>query len=221
MTLTPRIASAVLAIAFAVSPLAARTAQAAPSAKLLAPEKATEKAPATFKVKFSTTKGDFVVELHRDWAPLGVDRLYNLVKLGYFDDVAFFRVIDGFMVQFGIHGDGAVNAKWHDANIQDDPDAHHSNERGALTFATAGPNTRTTQLFINYKDNARLDGMGFRPLGKVVSGMEVVDSLYKGYGEGAPMGRGPAQDRLQAEGNDYLKKEFPQLDYVKKARITK
>ena len=172
-------------------------------------------------MKFTTTKGDFTVEVHRDWAPLGADRFFNLVKVGYFDDVAFFRAIEGFMVQFGIHGSGEVNAKWQPAHIDDDPAANQTNARGMLTFATSGPNSRTTQLFINYKDNSNLDGMGFRPFGKVIKGMDVVDKLYKGYGEGAPRGRGPRQDLAQSQGNDYFKKEFPQLDYVKKAKITK
>jgi peptidyl-prolyl cis-trans isomerase A (cyclophilin A) len=187
---------------------------------LMAPEKATDQSPAVFKAKFSTTKGDFTVEVHRDWAPHGADRFYNLVKIGFFDGAAFFRAIDGFMVQFGIHGSPAVSAKWRDANIPDDPAAGQSNKRGAVTFATAGPNTRTTQLFINYGDNgASLDGQGFTPFGQVTDGMNVVDSLYKGYGEGAPQGRGPDQGRVQAEGDTYLKAEFPQLDYIKTARL--
>jgi peptidyl-prolyl cis-trans isomerase A (cyclophilin A) len=196
------------------------SAAAAPDqAALLSPASATAQAPAVFKVKFATTKGDFVIEVHRDWASHGADRFYNLVKLGYFDDAAFFRAIEGFMVQFGIHGSPQVSAKWRDANIPDDPAAGQSNKRGAATFATAGPNTRTTQLFINYGDNANLDGMGFTPFGQVTEGMGVVDSLYKGYGEGAPGGRGPDQGRVQSEGNAYLRKDFPQLDYIKTARL--
>jgi peptidyl-prolyl cis-trans isomerase A (cyclophilin A) len=224
MTKNLRVPSSLRGLALALSlscALAPGLVHAAPAAKLLAPEKATEKAPAVFKVRFTTTKGDFVIEVHRDWAPLGADRFFNLVKIGYFEDLAFFRVIDNFMVQFGINGDGAVNEKWKDADIMDDPASGHSNERGTITFATRGPNTRTTQLFINFKNNGNLDGMGFRPFGNVVKGMEVVDSLYKGYGEGAPGGRGPRQDLLQSQGNTYLKKEFPQLDYVKKAKLEK
>jgi peptidyl-prolyl cis-trans isomerase A (cyclophilin A) len=181
--------------------------------------KATETAPATFKAKFTTTKGDFVVEVHRDWAPAGVDRFFHLVKIGFYDDLAFFRVVKGFMVQFGIHGDPAVNAAWRDANIPDDPGGKQSNTRGMMTFATAGPNTRTTQLFINYANNVRLDAMGFTPFGQVVSGMDVVDAIEGQYGEGQPRGRGPAQDRLQSEGNAYLKAEYPALDYIKTAVI--
>jgi peptidyl-prolyl cis-trans isomerase A (cyclophilin A) len=201
------------------APAAQAPASAPASGPLMEPGKASAIAPAVFKARFTTTKGDFVVEIHRDWASQGADRFYNLVKVGYFDGVSFFRDIAGFMVQFGIHGDPAVSARWRAAGIPDDPASGHSNERGALTFATAGPNTRTTQLFINFGNNASLDGMGFTPIGKVVSGMEVVDSLYNGYGEGAPRGMGPDQGRLQAEGNAYLQKEFPKLDYVKTAKL--
>ena len=187
---------------------------------LLAPAKAKEKAPATFQVKFVTTKGNFVVKSVRAWAPKGVDRFYNLVKLGYYDDIAFFRVIDGFMAQFGIHGDPKVSAAWRTARIEDDP-VKKSNTRGMVTFAMAGPNSRTVQLFINYGDNSRLDGQGFAPIGEVVEGMDVVDKLYSGYGEGAPRGRGPSQARIQREGNGYLRKEFPKLDYIKSATLLK
>jgi peptidyl-prolyl cis-trans isomerase A (cyclophilin A) len=185
---------------------------------LLNPSAATAQAPETFEVKFETTKGDFSVKVTRAWAPQGADRFYNLVKMGYFDDVAFFRVVEGFMVQFGINGDPAVNGKWRPARIQDDP-VTQSNTRGKITFATSGKNSRTTQVFINFADNSNLDGMGFAPFGEITAGMEIVDSLYKGYGEGAPRGRGPDQGRIQGEGNSYLKAEFPQLDYVKKASV--
>jgi len=203
----------------ASAPAAAPAAPASSGASALDPAKATEKAPAVFKARFTTTKGDFVVEVHRDWAPNGADRFYNLIKLGFYDGVSFFRDIPGFMVQFGIHGDPAVSAKWRGATIQDDPAAGHTNERGALTYAMAGPNTRTTQLFINFGNNGSLDGQGFPAFGKVASGMDVVDSLYSGYGEGAPRGLGPDQGRLQYEGNPYLQKEFPKMDYVKTARL--
>ncbi len=189
------------------------------SPELLDPSKATEEAPAKYKVKFSTTKGDFVAEIDRSLAPKGADRLYNLVKLGYYDNVAFFRVIDGFMAQFGIHGAPQVNKTWREARIQDDP-VKGTNSRGTITFATAGPNTRTTQLFINFRDNKNLDGMGFAPIGKIDDeGMKVVDSLYKGYGEGAPRGRGPSQALMQEKGNSYLAESFPELDYIKSATI--
>jgi peptidyl-prolyl cis-trans isomerase A (cyclophilin A) len=187
--------------------------------KLLDPSKLTAKAPDVFRARFDTSKGPFVIEVHRDWAPKGADRFYNLVKNGYFDDVRFFRVIAGFMVQFGINGDPKLNDIWHEANITDDP-VRQSNTRGMVSYAMRGPDTRTTQVFINFADrNAQLDRMGFAPFGKVVEGMEVVDKLYSGYGEGAPQGAGPAQDRTQEEGNAYLKANFPELDYVKTARI--
>ena len=188
-----------------------------PSA-LLDPSKLTETAPATFKVKFETTKGEFTVEAHREWAPLGTDRFYNLVKAGYFQDLAFFRALDGFMAQFGIHGDPQVNAVWQVASIKDDP-VVQSNTRGKMTFAMGGPNTRTTQLFINYGNNARLDRMGFPPFAEVLSGMEVLDSIYKGYGEGAPQGGGPNQFMIQSQGNAYLKESFPLLDYIERATL--
>lgn len=185
---------------------------------MLNPAAATATAPATYKVKFETTEGEFVVQVNRDWAPAGADRFYNLVQIGYFSDIAFFRAIEGFMVQFGISGYPDVSAAWREARIDDDP-VKQTNSRGRLTFATAGPNTRTTQLFINYRDNANLDGMGFSPIGEVVSGMDIVDKLHKGYGEGAPRGRGPNQGLLQSRGNAYLKTDFPELDYILKASV--
>jgi peptidyl-prolyl cis-trans isomerase A (cyclophilin A) len=187
-------------------------------ADLTQPAKLTEKAPDTFKVRFDTTKGAVTIEVTRAQAPNGADRFYNLVKAGYFKDIAFFRVIPGFMCQFGINGDPEISKAWREANITDDP-VKASNTRGAITFATAGPNTRTTQLFINFGNNANLDGMGFAPFGKVTEGMDVVDKINGEYGEGAPRGRGPAQDRVQNEGNAYLKKDFPNLDYIKSATI--
>jgi peptidyl-prolyl cis-trans isomerase A (cyclophilin A) len=186
--------------------------------QLLDPGKLNAAAPATYQVAFTTTKGDFVVEVHREWAPRGADRFYNLVRAGFYDNVRFFRTVKGFMVQFGINGDPAVSKAWKDANIPDDT-VKESNRRGFITFATAGPNTRTTQLFINFADNTRLDPMGFSPFGKVTKGMEVVDSLYGGYGEGPPGGQGPNQDRIEGEGNAYLDKQYPLLDAVKTARI--
>jgi peptidyl-prolyl cis-trans isomerase A (cyclophilin A) len=186
--------------------------------KLRNPSAFTEKAPATYKVNFDTSKGAFVVEVHRDWAPNGADRFYNLVKGGFYDDVRFFRVIPNFMAQFGIHGNPGVMAAWRSAQIKDDP-VKESNLRSYVVFATAGPNTRTTQLFINFRDNTGLDRQGFAPFGRVVSGMDVVDKIYSGYGEGAPRGKGPEQGRIQSEGNAYLTKEFPRLDYIKTATI--
>ncbi len=197
----------------------ASPAPAAPNPGLMHPAELKEKAPESYRVRFATSKGDFVVEVTRAWAPQGADRFYNLVNNGYFNDCRFFRVIQGFMVQFGINGDPAINGVWREARIPDDP-AQQSNKRGFVTFATAGPNTRTTQVFINYADrNARLDDQGFVPFGRVVEGMEVVDKLFGGYGEGAPQGHGPDQARTQAEGNAYLTKVFPKLDYIQTATI--
>ena len=183
------------------------------------PALATKKAPATYKVKFQTTKGTFVVKVAREWAPLGADRFYNLVKIGFYDDIALFRVIKGFMAQFGIHGDPAVSRVWKQAQIKDDP-VKSTNIKGRITFATAGPNTRTTQLFINFGNNKNLDGMGFSPFGKISGdGMSVVDAIHNGYGEGAPRGTGPSQGLIQQQGNAYLKAKFPNLDYIKTARL--
>src|SRR5262245_60911668 len=190
-----------------------------PSAALKTPAALKETAPAKFTVKFDTSAGIFNVEVQRAWAPNGADRFYNLVKNGYYDNCRFFRVIEGFMVQFGINGDPAVNAVWQPARIPVDP-VKESNTRGYITYAMgAAPTTRTTQVFINFGDNASLDKDGFAPFGKVTSGMEVVDKIYKGYGEGPPRGKGPEQGRIQAEGNAYLTKDFPKLDYIKKATV--
>ena len=178
-----------------------------------------EPAPASYKVKFDTSKGAFVVQVTRAWAPQGADRFYNLVKSGFFDNVRFFRVISGFMVQFGINGDPAVNGAL--ARCADQGRSGHARATSAAISPSPPPVRirRTTQVFINFGDNARLDGMGFSPFGRVISGMEVVDMLNPEYGEGAPSGRGPDQGRLQREGNAYLAKEYPRLDFVKKATI--
>ena len=180
----------------------------------LDPALATAHAPEVFSTKFTTTQGDFVIEVHRSWAPRGADRFYNLARMGFFDDTRFFRAIEGFMVQFGIPGDPTVAAKWREANLDDDP-VTQSNLRGFVTFAQSGaPDSRSTQVFIAYNNHPRLDASGFAPFGKVVKGMDVVDSLYKGYGEGAPEGHGPSQERIQTEGNAYLDAEFPKLDRI-------
>ncbi|MBO4350775.1 MAG: peptidylprolyl isomerase [Proteobacteria bacterium] len=197
--------------AAAEAPAPAKVDEAA-LAKLLQPEKLNETAPAQFLVAIQTTKGEIKVEMHRDWAPKGVDRFYNLVKAGFFTDIALFRMVKGFVVQFGIHGSPLVSSVWRDANIPDDP-VTESNVKGTLTFATAGPNTRTTQLFINLNDNIRLDQMGFSPIGKIVSGMDVVDALNYEYSER------PDQGRIQMQGNEYLKAQFPNMDYIKSMSI--
>ena len=194
------------------------SAASAQSGSLANPAMLNEAAPATYKARFDTSKGTFVIEVHRAWAPTGADRFYNLVKGGYFDDVRFFRVVDGFMAQFGIHGDPKVSALWRNARIKDDP-VQQSNQRGFVTYATSGPNARTTQVFISFKDNSSLDGLGFAPFGRVISGMEVVDTLFDGYGDGPPYGPGPDQGRFQMEGNAYLARAFPKLDFIRKAAI--
>ena len=207
-------------VCMALCALALPAVLGAQASKLSDPSAFTEKAPPTYKARFDTSKGAFVITVHRDWAPRGADRFYNLVKNGFYDDVRFFRVLDGFMAQIGMNGNPEVQAAWDRSRLQDDP-VKESNKRGYVTFATAGPNTRTTQFFINFRDNAGLDKQGFAPFGEVTSGMDVVDQLYSGYGEGAPRGRGPDQGRIRAEGNAYLTKSFPKLDYVKKATIEK
>ena len=209
-------ASAGQAAAPAKSP--AKAAAKGPDPALLHPAQLKDQAPDIYRVKFTTTKGDVTIEVTRAWAPLGADRFYNLVKHHFYDQASFFRVVKEprpFMVQFGINADPKVNAAWQqpDATIKDDP-VTQSNTRGNISFATSGKNTRTTQVFINFGDNKFLDASGFSPFGKVVEGMEVVDQLYGGYGEGAPSGRGPEQGRIQAEGKAYLDKSFPNLDRI-------
>ena len=208
-----RMVAALAAVAAATVSLGAQDK----AAKLRNPAALTEAAPATYKANFDTTKGTFVVTVHKDWAPKGADRFYNLVKNGFFDEIRFFRVIPNFMAQFGIHGTPAVSAAWQGARITDDP-VKQSNKRGYVTFATAGPNTRTTQLFVNYGDNASLDKQGFSPFGEVTSGMDVVDKLYNGYAE--IYKRSDFQlPKFMSEGNAYLEKQFPRMDYVKAATI--
>jgi len=186
-----------------------------------APE-APKETPASFRVKFDTSKGPFVVEVVREWAPNGADRVYELVNQKFYDDSRFFRVLKGFVAQFGLNGDPKVNQLWSQLKIIDDP-AKQKNQRGYVTFATSGPNTRTTQLFINLRDNPNLDSRGFAPIGRVVDdGMDVVDKLYSSYGDSITRGgNGPDASRIQGMGNEYLIRQFPQLDYVKTARIEK
>jgi peptidyl-prolyl cis-trans isomerase A (cyclophilin A) len=180
------------------------------------PAEANEKAPDKFQVEFETTKGNFVVEVNREWSPNGADRFYNLVKIGYFQDIAYFRAIEGFMIQFGIHGDPQVNKVWSEARIKDDPNAGISNEPGMLTFAKTGaPDSRSVQFFINLGNNARLDEMGFTPLGKVVSGMDVVKQINTEYGENSR----EVQGRFQAEGNKFIREKYPNIDFIKSAKL--
>lgn len=199
----------------AKKPALAKTA-ATPAAfdrALLQPSSLTAKAPDVFEVKFTTTRGDFVVKVTRAWAPLGADRFYNLVQHHFFDNAAFFRVVPGFVVQFGLSAYPPVSAAWSRAPVKDDP-VKASNHRGYVTYAMAGPNTRTTQLFISYGENARLDRDGFAPFGQVTEGMNNVEMIYEGYGER------PDQGLIQAQGKAYLDKNFPKLDYIKTASVT-
>lgn len=179
----------------------------------------TTKRPDIFQADFETTKGHFVIEVHRDWAPLGADRFHELVSSGFYDGTRFFRTLPKFVVQWGLSGDPAVTKFWEkNKNLSDDP-VVRSNLRGFVTFATGGPNTRTTQLFVNMADNSRLDSRGFSPFGKIVTGMEIFDRLYANYGEGAPNGPGPDQDKIEDQGETYLARDFPMLDKVIKARM--
>ena len=182
------------------------------------PSSLNAQAPDVYWAKFDTTKGSFVIKVTRAWAPVGADRFYNLVKNGFYNNASFFRVIPGFIVQFGISADPNISAVWHDADIQDDP-VKQSNAPGPVTFATAGPGTRTTQVFINLADNKSLDAQGFSPFGTVTDGMNVAQSFYSGYGEGAPMGSGPDQQLIQSQGEAYLAAQFPKLDHIKSATI--
>jgi peptidyl-prolyl cis-trans isomerase A (cyclophilin A) len=181
---------------------------------LMNPSANKETAPATYKVKFATTKGDFVVTVNRSLAPLGADRFYNLIKAGYYNDAKFFRVVPGFVVQFGLAADPKVTQVWQNTNLKDDA-VKSSNKKGSLTFATAGPNTRTTQVFINLGNNAGLDSQGFAPFGEITEGMNVVEQLYSGYGEGATN----LQGQIAAKGNAFLSQSFPNLDGIKTATI--
>jgi peptidyl-prolyl cis-trans isomerase A (cyclophilin A) len=179
---------------------------------LLDPARATLTAPTSYDVQLETTCGAITIRVTRAWAPRGADRFFNLVRAGFYDDTGFFRVAPGFVVQFGLSGDPDVNAAWQDARISDDP-VRESNRRGRITFATAGPNTRTTQVFINTADNPNLDLMGFAPFGEVVEGLDVVGEIYAGYGER------PDQALIGANGNAYLKSEFPRLDFIRQAKV--
>jgi len=185
---------------------------------LFFPKRLTETAPDNFRVHLETTEGAVVMELHRAWSPNGVDRFYNLVTNGFYDDVRIYRVLDGFMAQFGLNGDPRINMAWRNSIIVDDPVAQ-SNTRGRVSFAKGGPNSRTTEVFINYRDNPALDERGFSPIGEVVEGMEVVDGFYSAYGDGPPRGEGPYQAQAQAQGNAYFDVGFPELDQIIRAWV--
>jgi peptidyl-prolyl cis-trans isomerase A (cyclophilin A) len=213
MTMTATLVLGVCAASAAE--LVAQTAAA--NAKLADPSQLTEQSPDVYRARFETSQGPFVIEVHRDWAPLAADRFYNLVKNGFYDEVRFFRVLDGFMVQFGLNGDPAIQRAWQSANLRDEP-VKQSNTRGFVTFTKeSSPNSRYTMVFINYADNSYLDEDGFPPFGQVVTGMDVVDKLYSGYGRTNV----PDQRRIVREGNAYLASEYPKLDFIKKATIEK
>ena len=210
--------AALFALQSLSSSAAAGQTAASKASKLLNPAALTAKAPALFKTKFDTTKGVIVAEVHRDWSPFGADRFYNLVNNGFFNGVRFFRVIPNFMAQFGINGNPAVNAAWDKVDLKDDSGGKQSNTRGTMSYGNTGrPNSRGTQVFINYGDNSRLDAQGFTPFGMVVEGMDAADMLNAEYGS-APQG---AQARIAAEGNKFLIANYPKLDYVKTATVVK
>jgi peptidyl-prolyl cis-trans isomerase A (cyclophilin A) len=209
----------VLALTILIATIAATTSFAGQpqdaSAKLKNPAALNEQAPATYRARFETSQGVFVIEAHRDWAPNAADRFYNLVKNGFYDNARFFRVLSGFMVQFGLNGDPDIQRAWTYAGLPDEP-TKQSNTRGFVSFAReSSPNSRYTMVFINYKDNSYLDSEGFPPFGQVVLGMDIVEKLYSGYGRTNV----PDQRRITSEGNAYLAAEYPKLDVIKRARI--
>lgn len=186
-------------------------------ARLKIPAALSATAPPHYQARFTTTQGDFVIDVHRDWAPKGADRFYNLVRSGYYDQARFFRVVPKY-VQWGLSFEPAISGAWRNAGIADDV-VRQSNLQGFVSFAAAGPDTRTTQVFINRIDNANLDRLGFAPFGKVTTGFDVAAKLHAGYGEGAPRGQGPDQAKIRAEGEPYLARDFPKLDRILRARI--
>jgi peptidyl-prolyl cis-trans isomerase A (cyclophilin A) len=198
----------------AEAPTPAPAEPAKPETRKAAPNALPEKAPNDYKVNIDTSKGMIVMECHKAWSPMGADHFYDLVKIHFYDDVRFFRVMRGFMAQFGMNGTPMTNSIWANANILDDPPAGQHNTRGMVTYGkTSMPNSRSTQLFINFGDNSRLDADGFTPVCMVTSGMETADRIYAGYGEA------PDQGLIGAQGNAYLNSQFPRLDYIRKATI--
>ena len=185
---------------------------------LLTPAALTDTAPATYRVRFETSVGALVVQVNRAWSPNGADRFYNLVKNGYYDDTRFYRVVEGFMAQFGLKGTPRIDQAWRDVTFPDDPFTQ-SNKRGTITFAHAGPNTRTTQVFFNFKDNTHLDASGFTPFGEVVEGLGIMDKIYAGYGELPPAGKGPDYSKAWVQGNAYLDTNFPEMTKVLSATL--
>ena len=187
------------------------------TAKLMNPSALTEQAPATYTVNLNTTKGLIAILVHRDWAPIGVDHFYSLVKLGYYDGNRFFRVTRSY-AQFGINGDPNINGMWSMSFLPDDP-VKQSNVKGTLTYAHLGANNRSTQLCFNLRDNKDLDKAGFAPIGKISAGMDVMDRLYSSYGDMPPRGQGPDPSKIEVQGNSYLESRFPRLDFIRRAAI--
>jgi len=210
-----------VALLLAAAACGSRERAQAPTEKinpLYTPKRLTETAPETFRARFETSAGIFVIEVHRPWAPLGADRFYNLVRNGFYDDTRVYRVLDGFMAQFGLNGDPRVNMAWKNAILVDDP-VTQSNRRGRVSFAKGGPQSRTTEVFVDLRDNTSLDERGFAPFGEVVEGMDVVDGFYAEYGDGPPRGEGPYQAQVQAQGNAYLDASFPELTRIERATV--
>lgn len=209
-----------ICVAVSLFALAACNSSQTRSAALINPSPAelAQPAPDSFKVLFETSKGHFTAQVYRAWAPMGVDRFYFLVNNHFYDGARFFRTLPNFVVQFGLNGDPNVSKAWETRTIKDDS-VKQSNQAGFITYAMGGPNTRTTQIFINKVDNSRLDAMGFAPFAKIIDGMHVVEQFYGGYGDG---GRGgPNQAQLRTQGNAYLDREFPKLDSIAKAKVVK
>src|SRR5262245_49405062 len=202
----------VLPLALAAAALAAQTRR--PQADLLKPETVDLLAPPVFRARIENTRDTFVIEVHRDWAPHGADRFYSLVRAGFYDTCRFFRVLPYFLVQFGINGNPKIQAAWRSATIPDDP-VKETNKRMHVSFATSGPNSRTTQVFINYRDNTILDGQGFAPFGVVVEGMDAVGQLESKFADR------PDQKRIEQEGNAYLIREFPGMSAITRATISR
>jgi peptidyl-prolyl cis-trans isomerase A (cyclophilin A) len=220
MTIRTLVSCAALLVLAACN--AGRTQKPRIPAQLLSPDSLALAAagPDSFTVTFETSAGEFDLTVRRALSPQGADRFYWLSTNAFFHGARFFRVVPGFVVQFGLTGIPEVDERWLDRSLRDEP-VQRSNRKGTLVFATGGPNTRATQLFINLADNPMLDGMGFAPFGEVTRGMDVVEKLYSGYGEGAPMGNGPDQGRIFNEGNPYLMAQFPALDSIVRTRVAR
>lgn len=194
----------------------------APVEKKAAPVKARTDGPMpdVWQALFDTSKGSYVIEVHKDWAPKGAERFWKLVQMGFFNNTRFFRVRPGFIAQLGLSGDPQTNSLLNASVVDDDP-VKQKNEKGTIAFAQSGPRSRRTQMFVNLKNNAVLDKEGFAPFGRVTQGMDVFDKLYSGYGEWEPPGRGPNATRILTQGNDYLDTHFPKLDKILRVKVVR